>query len=139
VTLQAQPHDHGGVVILHGQGDFDAYTVPTLWSPVSSLAANAPGVVIDLSDVTFFDSAAVRLLDGISRECGHHNTPLRVVAPPDTPAHRVLDIAGMITPSTVDTLTDALTALAEGRPLGGSPADPGSQAPGPSDPSPRGG
>ena len=112
MTLDARPRDDSGTVILHGSGDLDAAAAPTLRPRVPALLAGARAVVVDLSEVTFFDSAGVRLLDDIARSCGHHNTPLRVVAPPGTPTRRVLEIVGMATPLAVDTLEDALTAVA---------------------------
>ena len=113
ITLDARPRDDHGTVILHGKGDIDAAVAPTLRPRVPALIAGARAVVVDLSAVTFFDSSGVRLLDDIARECGHHNTPLRVVAPPCTPTRRVLEIVGMAIPLAVNTLKDALTAVAD--------------------------
>jgi anti-anti-sigma factor len=72
-------------------------------------------VVLDLTDVTFFDSSGVRLVDHVTRECDRTATPLRVVAPPGTPTRRVLEIVGLSDELVTDDLRAALSAVgAEG-------------------------
>src|SRR5690349_24333206 len=95
MTVTAQPLGSSGTVILTCVGEIDTRVAPALRAQVLKLISDRTGVIIDLTPVTFFDSAAVRFLDDIARECAHHNTPVKAVAPPGTPARRVLDIVGM--------------------------------------------
>jgi anti-sigma B factor antagonist len=99
----------GGARILAAAGELDIAVVPALLSRVADLVAGATGVVLDLSDVSFFDSSGVRLVDRIGRECRRASTPFRVVAPPHSSPRRVLDIVGMTGPLVDD---DRPTAVA---------------------------
>jgi anti-sigma B factor antagonist len=115
MTLEALPERPDGVRLLCAGGELDVLATPALLSDVRRLVEGARGVVLDLTDVTFFDSSGVRLVDRMSRECGRTATPLRVVAPPGTPTRRVLEVVGLTHDLVTDDLLTALTAVgAEG-------------------------
>jgi anti-anti-sigma factor len=78
---------------------------------VPDLVAGAPGVVLDLSAVTFFDSAGVRLVDRLARECGRARVRFAVVATPGTTPARVLDIVGFGPPLVTADLAAGLDAV----------------------------
>ena len=59
-----------------------------------ALAAGA--VVIDLSEVTFMDSAGVRALNTALRESAQHGHELRVGADMQNPVVQVLEMTGMM-------------------------------------------
>lgn len=93
MTIQALP-DEDGVRVLRATGEVDVTLVPGLLPQLPSMVAGAAGVVLDLTEVTFFDSSGVRLVDRLSRECSAAGTPFRVAAPPGTPGRRVLELVG---------------------------------------------
>ena len=123
MTVTAQPWGSSGTVILTCVGEIDIRVAPTLRAQVLDLIRHRTGVIIDLTSVSFFDSAAVRLVDDIARECAHHNAVVKAVAPPGTPARRVLDIVGMAALLATDTLDAALEAVARPLPPSGSNTD----------------
>lgn len=88
-------YDEGGVRVLRAGGELDVATAPGLLLGFSSMIVGARGVVVDLRDVTFFDSSGVRLIDRLARTCSEDGMRFRVVAPPDSPARRVLEIVEM--------------------------------------------
>ena len=96
MTVQPLPDRDDGVRLLCAQGEIDIAVAPTLLPEVPALVESARGVVLDLSAVTFFDSAGVRLLDRVARECDRAATPFRAVAPPGSVARRVLDLVGLL-------------------------------------------
>jgi anti-anti-sigma factor len=51
-------------------------------------------LVVDLSGVSFLDSATVHLLLGLNASCRERNIALRIVAPTGSRAGRVLEMAG---------------------------------------------
>jgi anti-sigma B factor antagonist len=104
--------DDSGIRVLRAAGDLDVAVVPALLPEVAALVAGAAGVVLDLTDVTFFDSSGVRLVNRLSRTCARDGVPFRVVAPAGRPARRVLEIVGMAGPLVAD---DLLAAVAEVR------------------------
>jgi anti-anti-sigma factor len=62
-------------------GEIDLGTAPTLGEVVLSRTAEEPTVVLDLSAVTFLDSAGVRLLDGLVGTYERRGGVIRLVAP----------------------------------------------------------
>ena len=95
--MTLDPVDSGieGVRLLHPVGDLDVTRAPALLEDVQALVRGAAGVVVDLSDVTFFASAGVRLVDRLARECDRAGTVFRVVAPPGSRCRRLLELVGM--------------------------------------------
>jgi anti-anti-sigma factor len=57
-------------------------------------------LLLDLTDVTYVDSAGLALLVDINMRLTTRRTALRVVAPPGSPAQRILALCGL------DTLLD---------------------------------
>jgi anti-sigma B factor antagonist len=111
VTVQPLPDRGDGVRLLCAHGELDAVVAPSLLPDVPSLVASARGVVLDLSDVTFFDSSGVRLVDRLARECGRLEAPFQVVAPPGSACRRVLELVGMAADLARDDLTAAIEAV----------------------------
>ena len=85
----SEPH----VLVL--AGELDVVSVPTVLELVPSLVAGATGVVVDLREVSFLDSSGVRFLHRLAHSGAASGTGVRVVAPPECRARRVLDIVGM--------------------------------------------
>ncbi|NHC14288.1 STAS domain-containing protein [Motilibacter deserti] len=100
--------------VLHASGELDAATVPALLEQVPDLLAGACGVVLDLRDVTFFDSSGVRLVDVVARQCARRGVPVAAVAPPGHLARRVLEMVGMAESFVVDGIDEAFTAVRRG-------------------------
>ena len=92
VTPPAQPAEPH---VLSITGELDVVSVPDVLERVPALVADARGLVVDLREVTFLDSSGVRFLHRLSHTCAAAGTGLRVVAPPECRARRVLDIVGM--------------------------------------------
>jgi anti-anti-sigma factor len=84
------------------RGELDASNVDTVQSQLFENVGNdAPGLVLDLTQTTYLDSAGVRILFDLARRLRTHRQELRLVVPPDGVVRRVL----------------VLTALAEVVPL----------------------
>ncbi len=71
-------------------------------------------MVLDLRAVGFFDSSGVRLVDRLARECARRGLQLRVVAPADAPARRVLELVGLAGALACDTEDEAVAAVLPG-------------------------
>ena len=87
--------DDGGIRVLRATGEIDVTVVPPLLPGTAALVAGARGVVLDLTQVSFFDSSGVRLVDRLSRESGRAGVAFRVAAPVGSPARRVLELVGL--------------------------------------------
>jgi anti-anti-sigma factor len=99
--------------VLRMRGELDVAVAPDLMPRVPELVSGVPGVVLDLTAVTFFDSAGVRLVDRFARECGRDGVAFAVVAAPGTPPARVLEIVGFGPPLVAADLGAALAAVAD--------------------------
>ena len=97
--------------VLHASGELDIAGVPALLAQVPALLEGAGAVVLDLRDVTFFDSSGVRLVDAIARRCALQGAPLAAVAPRQHPARRVLEMVGMADGLVVDGFEQAFEAV----------------------------
>ncbi|MFR9729858.1 STAS domain-containing protein [Saccharopolyspora sp. MS10] len=119
------PHEHGpalrlsiqrpepGVVIVRIGGDIDLATVPRLAELIQQrlTAAVLRAVVLDLSDVTFFDSAGLEMLLHAQRRAEARRTPLYLV-PGTGSVHRMIHLTGLTGRFTSrDTTTEAVAAL----------------------------
>jgi len=95
--------DAGASPVAHASGELDLANAAEIFGIVRE-QVDGTDVLIDLADVTFMDSMSLRELINISRR-----NPVRVVAPPGSPARRLLDITALVvTIPTYDTLAVAL-------------------------------
>jgi anti-sigma B factor antagonist len=99
--------------VLRMRGELDIAVAPDLLPRVPELVSGVPGLVLDLTAVTFFDSAGVRLVDRFARECGRDGIAFAVVAAPGTPPARVLEIVGFGPPLVATDLDAALAAVTD--------------------------
>jgi anti-sigma B factor antagonist len=81
-----------GVYVVRVIGDLDMATAPTVEERIAPVVASR--LVIDLTQCTFLDSAAVRLLTTIARDSGTAGTHLALVAS-DPGILRVLEITAV--------------------------------------------
>lgn len=103
--------DDEGLRVVRLSGEIDVATAPGLAEEALGLCAGTPCLALDLTAVEFFDSAGVRLVDRLARECAHRGTGFRVVAPPGSRARRVLELVGMADQLVCDDLAAARVAL----------------------------
>jgi anti-anti-sigma factor len=88
---------HRDTVTLAPAGDIDLATAPLVADHLEALAAgdDVAHVVIDLEDVTFFDSTGVALLLGGWRRAEREGWELTIVNTPPG-ARNVLDLCGLL-------------------------------------------
>ncbi len=94
-TARMETSHEEGCVVIRLSGDLDLVTVPRLEPQIERAIAGAPDVVVDLTEIQFLDSGGLRLLTRVSSTAAAHNQSLVVVAPPNSIARSVLEIAGM--------------------------------------------
>ena len=85
-----------GVVIASLTGEIDLSNATEITDALLGGVPNeALGLVIDLTDVSYLDSAGVRMLAELDHRLGWRAQALRVVAPETSRSRRVLVIAGL--------------------------------------------
>jgi anti-sigma B factor antagonist len=99
----------GEWVVVTAAGELDMATSPQVEAAVSEVLPGSPRVVIDLSEVTFMDSSALRMLTQAHRALSGSGGQLRVVVA--TPqVRKVLQLTGLLGVFSIHgTLTEATT------------------------------
>ncbi len=93
-----------GVVIASLSGEIDLSNAAEITDALLGGVPNeALGLVIDLSEVSYLDSAGVRMLAELDHRLGWRAQVLRVVAPEASRSRRVLEIAGLERVLSLDT------------------------------------
>jgi stage II sporulation protein AA (anti-sigma F factor antagonist) len=92
VTLDSS----SGVVVATVSGEIDLSNATQITRDLLRAVPNeALGLVVDLSDVSYLDSAGVRMLAELERRLGWRAQALRVAAPQESRCRMVLSIAGL--------------------------------------------
>ena len=110
---------HGEVVIVSVHGESDIATSPLLEETLSGAAARGTNLVVDLTDVRFFDLTTVRVLLSLQRTLD--DADRRCVTVMDGWGRRVLALAGLrdelMVTGTVDEAVAAVLDGARSRPV----------------------
>jgi anti-sigma B factor antagonist len=105
----------GNVVVGRVAGEIESVNAPELSTALSvQLTSDTAGLVIDLSRVTYLDSAGIELLFDLARRLRTHRQRLRLVVPVDAPIRRVLELCDIGRAAPLDaTVEGALAGLGE--------------------------
>jgi anti-anti-sigma factor len=106
-TLTAEEHD--GVTLVRLRGEIDAANASTVNSEI--LAVSAPAVVLDLTAVTYLDSAGMAMIESLRRA-----KDLRLVLTEDSVIARSLGIVGFDQLLPISTSASSALASMRGRP-----------------------
>ena len=109
-----------GVVIARVVGEIDMSNAADLRSAITEATPTAAaGVVLDLSEVDYIDSAGIHLLYRLGEVLRNRGQALRVVIPPTSPTSDSLRHAGVKRHvDVVEALDEGLRAVAAGRTTG---------------------
>ena len=100
--------ENDGVVVASLSGEIDLSNAAEITDALLGGVPNeALGLVIDLSEVSYLDSAGVRMLAELDHRLGWRAQVLRVVAPTASRSRRVLEIAGMERVLSIDIAVEA--------------------------------
>ena len=84
--------EHASVVSL--AGELDLSTIPKVEKRLLDEVRAAPGVIVDLTDLSFIDSSGIGLLIKASRQNGHGH-PVHTVVAAGSQVERVFGVAGI--------------------------------------------
>lgn len=86
-----------GTLVVHVSGEVDMSNTETIESTVQADVPNdAHGMVLDLTGVTYLDSAGIRMLFHLESDLATHQQRLAIVVPLGSPIMRTLQAAGVI-------------------------------------------
>jgi anti-anti-sigma factor len=93
-TAEIERSDSEGVRVVAVAGELDVANVGAVERAVGELSNGALGVVVDLSEATYIDSATVGLLFRLRSRLNRRGQELRVICSPGSNAWRVLELTG---------------------------------------------
>jgi len=94
--VQVQVRQVGSVPVCEVRGELDASNVEHVREQIIDAATSeAPGMVIDLTETTYLDSAGVRILFELARRLRSRRQELRIAVPPDGIVRRVLVLTAL--------------------------------------------
>ena len=105
----------GDVAVVQCEGDVDIIKAPTLRTDLMGAVDNHhAGLVVDLSDVNYIDSAGVNVLFEVADQLRQHQLGMAVVIPEGNLVERVITLVdlGSVAPIERD-LESALTRVRE--------------------------
>jgi len=97
------------------QGEIDIARVPALERQFAELPQTLQALIVDLSEVSFIDSSAIRLLHELNDRLRTRSQRLIVISPPGTTPRRALDLTAFeARVALADSLAAARSALGDG-------------------------
>jgi anti-anti-sigma factor len=105
----------GNVVVGRVVGEIESINAQEMSTALASrLTSEVAGLVIDLTRVSYLDSAGIELLFDLARRLRTHRQRLRLVVPADSPMRRVLELCDMDRAAPIDaTVEGALDGFGE--------------------------
>jgi anti-sigma B factor antagonist len=86
----------GDFVVARLNGEIDMKSAPRIHAALARAVPNAAlGLVVDLSAVSYLDSAGMQLLFDLERELQYHRQHLRLVVPEGAPIQRMVEIVNL--------------------------------------------
>ena len=116
--VQITPRER--IVIARAAGEIDMSNATDLRNAITEATPNdALGVVLDLSEVHYVDSAGIHLLYRLGESLRDRGQTLRVVVPPDSAASDALRLAGIKrNVDVVEELDEGVQGVASAAPTG---------------------
>ena len=102
-----------GIPVIHLDGDIDISNATDIGDALAAtIDNNAPGLVLDLSELDYLDSAGVHLILDLAGRLRMRRQQLHTVAPADAPLRVVLDLTAVDTRVPLhERVEDAVRAL----------------------------
>ena len=98
----------GNVVVGRVAGEIESVNAQEMSAALAArLTSEVAGLVIDLSQVTYLDSAGIELLFDLARRLRTHRQRLRLVLPVDAPMRRVLELCDIDRAAPIDATVEA--------------------------------
>jgi anti-anti-sigma factor len=100
--------ERSGIAIGLVDGEIESSNADELRAALADRLSNeSAGLVLDLSGVTYLDSAGIELLFDLARRLRTHRQALGLVVPSDAPMVRVLQLCGIDRIARIDATVDA--------------------------------
>jgi anti-anti-sigma factor len=101
------------IVLGRVEGEIESVNADEMSAALANqISSDKAGLVIDLSGVSYLDSAGIELLFDLARRLRTHRQRLRLVVPADAPMRRVLELCDIQRAAPIDaTVESALEGM----------------------------
>ncbi len=99
-----------GVVVLAVRGEVDMANATDVSTRLLSASGDGSSIVLDLGELTYIDSAGIRMLFDLSEQLGRDQRQLVLAVGHDAPVRRALEITKL---DTLVAVASSLTAAVE--------------------------
>jgi anti-anti-sigma factor len=100
--------EEGGVLIARVEGEIESVNADQLRTALARRLTNASaGLVLDLTEAAYLDSAGIELLFDLARRLRTHRQRIRLVVPIAAPMRRVLDLCDIEEVAPMDATAEA--------------------------------
>jgi anti-sigma B factor antagonist len=95
MNLNIAKHQNDQEIMIHVQGEIDAYTVPKLREELLLLAKGGnKTIIVNLKDVTYLDSTGLGVFVGLFKELSTNNGELKLIQLSNR-LYRLFEITGL--------------------------------------------
>lgn len=91
--LTTRTERSNGSLIIHLSGEIDLSNATQLREQLETTITGWPDVTIDLTEIQYLDSQALRLIKQLIATTDENGTKLRLVAPPDSFPRQLLELS----------------------------------------------
>jgi anti-anti-sigma factor len=92
-----ETEERGSSFVLHLRGEIDISNARELFAAIEAAVPNGTApIVVDLSEITYLDSAGVKLLVQLADRLRIRRRQLRLVVPEHSPIRAVLELTGLL-------------------------------------------
>jgi len=95
--LSVEVAEQDGVPVIRAHGEIDVHTLPEFERAVRAGIGRGGSLVVDLTDISYLDSAGLSALVAAHRKLSARDAALYIVAAPGRPVARVLQITRLDT------------------------------------------
>ena len=96
------------IVVGHVEGEIESVNADEMSAALAGqLSSDKMGLVIDLTGVSYLDSAGIELLFDLARRLRTHRQRLRLVVPSQAPMRRVLELCDIQRAAPIDATVEA--------------------------------
>lgn len=101
----------GGWTVAHVGGELDMTNCSYVRDELMrAIPPSADGLIVDLGETAYLDSAAIELLFELARRLGRHRQELRIAMPDGSPLRRVLELTDVRAVARIDATVEAAAA-----------------------------
>jgi anti-anti-sigma factor len=96
MTARVETRAEGASMQITLSGEIDLANAAAVESELRAALSHQPSAVsVDLTDLTYLDSAGIRILFALASRLKPHRIVLQLIVPLDSPTRRIIELSGL--------------------------------------------